>query len=45
MLNQIVGKMSSESTVPQISKAFEEILPWENKKPQFNFFLSLISFF
>jgi len=30
---QIVGKLWDESTVLQVSKAFEEISPWQNKKP------------
>ena len=33
---QIVGKRFDEITVLQVSKAFEEIAPWQDKKPQFN---------
>jgi len=33
---QIVGKRFDELTVLQVSKAFEEISPWQDKKPQFN---------
>ncbi len=33
---QIVGKRFDEETVLQISSAFEEIAPWQNKKPVFN---------
>lgn len=33
---QIVGKRYDEKTVLQVSKAFEEIAPWQDKKPQFN---------
>ncbi len=33
---QIVGKRYDERTVLQVSKAFEEISPWQDKKPQFN---------
>ncbi|MFX1588603.1 MAG: amidase [Promethearchaeota archaeon] len=33
---QIVGKRFDEKTVLQVSKAFEEIAPWQNKKPVFN---------
>ena len=33
---QIVGKRYDERTVLQVSKAFEEIAPWQDKKPQFN---------
>ncbi len=33
---QIVGKRYDERTVLQVSKAFEEIAPWQNKRPQFN---------
>ena len=32
---QIVGKRYDERTVLQVSKAFEEIAPWQDKKPQF----------
>ncbi len=33
---QIVGKRWDEVTVLQVSKAFEEIAPWQDKKPNFN---------
>ena len=33
---QIIGKRFDELTVLQASKAFEEIQPWQDKKPQFN---------
>jgi Asp-tRNA(Asn)/Glu-tRNA(Gln) amidotransferase A subunit family amidase len=33
---QIVGNRFDELTVLQVSKAFEEISPWQDKKPQFN---------
>ncbi|MFX1393459.1 MAG: amidase [Promethearchaeota archaeon] len=33
---QIVGSRFDELTVLQVSKAFEEIQPWQEKKPQFN---------
>jgi len=33
---QIVGKRFDELTVLQVSKAFEEVAPWQNKKPNFN---------
>ncbi len=33
---QIVGKRYDERTVLQVSKAFEDIAPWQDKKPQFN---------
>jgi Asp-tRNA(Asn)/Glu-tRNA(Gln) amidotransferase A subunit family amidase len=33
---QIVGRKLDEKTVLQVSKAFEEIAPWQDKKPQFN---------
>ena len=33
---QIVGKLWEESTVLQVSKAFEEIAPWQDKRPNFN---------
>ena len=33
---QIVGKRFDEKTVLQVSKAFEEMAPWQNKKPVFN---------
>jgi aspartyl-tRNA(Asn)/glutamyl-tRNA(Gln) amidotransferase subunit A len=32
---QIVGKLWNESIVLQVSKAFEEIAPWQDKKPNF----------
>ena len=32
----IVGKRFADITVLQVSKAFEEIAPWQDKKPQFN---------
>ena len=32
---QIVGKRYDERTVLQVSKAFEEIAPWQDKKPNF----------
>ncbi|MFX0022994.1 MAG: amidase [Candidatus Hermodarchaeota archaeon] len=33
---QIVGKRFDEKTVLQVSKAFEEIAPWQDKRPKFN---------
>lgn len=33
---QIVGKRFDEVSVLQVSKAFEEIAPWQDKKPNFN---------
>jgi Asp-tRNA(Asn)/Glu-tRNA(Gln) amidotransferase A subunit family amidase len=33
---QIVGKRYDEKTVLQVSKAFEEIAPWQDKKPKFD---------
>lgn len=33
---QIIGKRFDETTVLQVSKAFEEIAPWQDKKPNFN---------
>lgn len=33
---QIIGKRFDEVTVLQVSKAFEEIAPWQDKKPKFN---------
>ncbi len=33
---QIIGKRYDEKTVLQVSKAFEEISPWQDKKPKFN---------
>jgi aspartyl-tRNA(Asn)/glutamyl-tRNA(Gln) amidotransferase subunit A len=33
---QMVGKRFDELTVLQVSKAFEEIAPWQDKKPKFN---------
>jgi len=33
---QIIGKRLDDITVLQVSKAFEEICPWQNKKPEFN---------
>jgi aspartyl-tRNA(Asn)/glutamyl-tRNA(Gln) amidotransferase subunit A len=33
---QIVGKRYDEPTVLQVSKAFEEVTPWQDKKPNFN---------
>ncbi|MFX1390340.1 MAG: amidase [Promethearchaeota archaeon] len=32
---QIVGKRFDELTVLQVSKAFEEVAPWQDKKPKF----------
>jgi len=32
---QIVGKRFDEKTVLQVSKAFEEIAPWQEKIPSF----------
>jgi len=32
---QIIGKRFDELTVLQVSKAFEEIQPWQNKRPKF----------
>ncbi len=33
---QIVGKRFDEVTVLQVSKAFEEVAPWQGKKPKFD---------
>ena len=33
---QIVGRRFDELTVLQVSKAFEEVAPWQDKKPKFN---------
>ncbi len=33
---QIVGKRYDEKTVLQVSKVFEDIAPWQDKKPTFN---------
>ena len=33
---QIVGKRFDEVSVFQVSKAFEEVAPWQDKKPNFN---------
>ena len=33
---QIVGKRFDELTVLQVSQAFEEIAPWQDKKPVFD---------
>ena len=33
---QIVGKRYDEKTVLQVSKAFEEIAPWQDRRPKFN---------
>ncbi|MFW9951557.1 MAG: amidase [Candidatus Thorarchaeota archaeon] len=33
---QIVGRRFDEKTVLQVSKAFEEISPWQHKRPKFN---------
>lgn len=33
---QIIGKRLNDATVLQVSKAFEEIAPWQDKKPKFN---------
>jgi aspartyl-tRNA(Asn)/glutamyl-tRNA(Gln) amidotransferase subunit A len=33
---QIVGKRYDEKTVLQVSKAFEEVAPWQDKRPIFN---------
>ncbi|MHA2009581.1 MAG: amidase [Promethearchaeota archaeon] len=33
---QIVGKRLDDLTVLQVSQAFEEISPWQDKKPKFN---------
>jgi len=33
---QIIGKRFDEKTVLQVSKAFEEIAPWQDIKPKFN---------
>jgi aspartyl-tRNA(Asn)/glutamyl-tRNA(Gln) amidotransferase subunit A len=33
---QIVGRRFDEKTVLQVSKAFEEIAPWQDKRPKFN---------
>ena len=32
---QIVGRRFDELTVLQVSKAFEEIAPWQDKRPAF----------
>ena len=32
---QIVGKRFDDLTVLQVSKAFEELAPWQDKKPNF----------
>jgi Asp-tRNA(Asn)/Glu-tRNA(Gln) amidotransferase A subunit family amidase len=32
----IVGRKLDEKTVLQVSQAFEEIAPWQDKKPNFN---------
>ncbi|MFW9941021.1 MAG: amidase [Candidatus Thorarchaeota archaeon] len=32
---QIIGKRFDEVTVLQVSKAFEDIAPWQNKRPKF----------
>jgi len=33
---QIIGKKWDDKLVLQVSKAFEELSPWQDKKPQFN---------
>jgi len=33
---QIVGKRYDEKTVLQVSRAFEEVAPWQDKKPKIN---------
>ena len=33
---QIAGRRYEEKTVLQVSKAFEEIAPWQDKRPKFN---------
>ena len=33
---QIVGKLYDDKTVLQVSKAFEEIAPWQDKRPKFD---------
>ncbi len=33
---QIVGKRLDEITILQVSKAFEDLQPWQNNKPRFN---------
>ncbi|KKN13725.1 hypothetical protein LCGC14_1003450 [marine sediment metagenome] len=33
---QIIGKRFDELTVLQVSRAFEKLVPWQDKKPQFN---------
>jgi len=33
---QIIGKRYDEKTVLQVSKAFEEVSPWQDKRPKFN---------
>jgi len=33
---QIVGRRYDEKTVLQVSKAFEEVAPWQDKRPIFN---------
>ena len=37
---QIIGKRLDELTVLQVSKAFEEIAPWQEKKPIFKLNMS-----
>lgn len=33
---QIIGRLYDEKTVLQVSKAFEEIAPWQDKRPKFS---------
>ena len=33
---QIIGRLYDEKTVLQVSKAFEEIAPWQDKRPNFS---------
>ena len=33
---QIIGKRYDEKTVLQVSKAFEEVAPWQDKRPKFD---------
>jgi len=33
---QIIGRQADDETVLQVSKAFEEIAPWQDKRPKFD---------
>jgi Asp-tRNA(Asn)/Glu-tRNA(Gln) amidotransferase A subunit family amidase len=33
---QIIGKRFQELLILQVSRAFEDITPWQDKKPVFN---------